>query len=176
MKTSCRYKSYVLLLGLGGILVPGGLVAFEARLPRYYFHNDKLIGTVEAKGTLLCIKEVKGTALLPQEQINTYSLSCTRDKRSCLILRYLLREDGTLTSPEQQKNYLIVQQWSDSLILAKEEWHEGACYLLTIRFEPLLEAVKFIYDRTNNKNNNCGDSPTSYNQKLIFNLSEPPLK
>jgi hypothetical protein len=91
MKTSSRYKSYVLLLGLGGILVPGRLVAFEARLPRYYFHYDKLIGTVEAKGTLLGSKEEKGTALLPQEQINTYSLSCTRDKRSCLILRYLLR-------------------------------------------------------------------------------------
>lgn len=176
MKTSAHYKSCVLLFSLAANLFPGGLAAFEARLPRYYFHYDKLTGTVEAKGTLLGSKEEKGTALLPQEQINTYALRCTRDKRSCLILRYFLKEDGTLTSPEEQKNYLIVQQWSDSLILAKEEWHEGACYLLTIRFEPLLEAVKFVYDGTNNKNNNCDDSPTPYNQKLVFNLSEPPLK
>lgn len=176
MKTSAHYKSCVLLLGLGAILFPGGLAAFEARLPRYYFHYDKLIGTAEAKGTLLASKEEKGTALLPQEQINTYTLRCTRDKRSCLILQYFLQEDGTLTSPEEQKNYLIVQQWSDSLILAKEEWHEGACYLLTMRFEPLLEAVKFVYDRTNNKNINCGDSLNLYNHKLVFNLSEPPLK
>ena len=176
MKSLSRIKSFTALIITFVIIFPRLLSAFEAQLPRYYFHYDKLNGIVSAKGTLLGGSEEKGAVSLPQERINSYSLRCLKEKKSCQILRYFLQENGVLSPPEEQSNYLIIQQWSDSLILAKEEWHEGACYLLTIRFEPLLEAVKFVYDSTNNKNRNCRDISNAYSQKLLFNLSEPPQK
>lgn len=175
-RASSLINSFAALLMTFVIIFPSLLAAFEAQLPRYYFHYEKLNGIISAKGTLLGGSEEKGAVSLPQERINSYSIRCLKEKKSCQILRYFLQDNGMLSSPEEQSNYLIVQQWSDSLILAKEDWHEGACYLLTIRFEPLLEAVKFVYDSTNNKNKNCRDISNTYSQKLLFNLSEPPQK